>query len=80
MRILNKKGYHKCLGVHMLLDHVHIVYTQHAYMCNGRRRLCTIQNKNINTYVCQKNSTVQLISVGIAHAHPIKHVVTMPVD
>ena len=37
--ILNKKTTIKCLGVHILLDHTHIVRTWHKYMCNG---LCMI--------------------------------------
>ena len=53
-----------CPGSHVLLDHTPFARTQHAYTCIGRTTYDTY------LYINQKNSAVQLTSVGLAPARP----------
>ena len=53
------------VAAHVLLDHAHIVCTQTAYACIGCR--CTTYNTQ---YMYQRNSTLELTSVGLAHTRP----------
>ena len=49
----------------MFLDHAYIVRTRSAYACDGR----TYDTyKHINIY--QRNSAIELTSVGLAHTRP----------
>lgn len=59
-------------SAHVLLDHAHIVHTQHACTCNGRKYSTYI-------YTYQKNSAVQLTSVELTHAY-LNHLMTMLVS
>ena len=51
----------------MFLDHAYIVRIRRAYMCIGHTYNTY---KHINIY--QRNSAVELTSVGLAHARPNK--------
>ena len=52
----------------MLLDHTPFARTRRAYACIGRTTYDTYIY--IYTYIYQKNSAVQLTSVGLAQARP----------
>ena len=53
-------GINNCLGLHVFLDHAHIVHTRRrAHVCNGHM---------YDIYIYQKNSAVQLTSVGLTRA------------
>ena len=59
----------KCLGLHVLLDHVHIVRTQCVYTCNGHTYDIYIYIY-IYIYTCTYIRKIPLFSVGLAHARP----------
>lgn len=56
----------KCLDVHVLLNYIYIVHMWHSYMSNGH----TMYARYIYTCIHQKNSAVQLTSVGLTHTYP----------